>query len=90
MVKADVDLGRELMIVDGDLHADMERVLLEDGAHQEDLWGINLYLLEDDWDKVIEFDSMINIRPRQGNRSRYVEDPKIREEIIKVVKKWLT
>jgi len=89
MVKADVDLGRGLLIIDADLHADMERALLEDGAHQEDLWGINIYPGEDTWDDIVEFDSMINIRPRQGNRSRFVEDATTREKILEVVKKWL-
>jgi len=89
MVKADVDLGRELLIIDADLHADMERALLEDGARQEDLWGINIYPDEESWDDIVEFDSMINIRPRQANRSRFVEDSGTRTKILEVVKKWL-
>lgn len=89
MVKADVDLGRNLMIVDAGLHADMEKVLLDDGSKQEDLWGINLYLTAEDDEELIEYDSMINIRPRQGNRSRTVQDPQIREQIAKVVHQWL-
>ena len=37
----------------------------------------------------IEFDSLINIRPRQGNRSRDVEDEAIREQIRQVVDKFM-
>ncbi len=80
MVKAVVDVAQGIMAVGGDLHADEEVVLLEAGARQHDLWGINLYpdLPSDDW---IEFDSMINLRPSQGNRSRGVDDPTVRERI---------
>ena len=72
------------MAVGGDLHADDEAMLLADGSRQRDLWGINLYPGESgsDW---IEFDSMINLRPRQGNRSRGVDDEQIRARIREVV-----
>ena len=69
LVKAVVDLKRGIMLVDAELQADQEAELLTEGSAQSDLWGINLYpdLPEADW---IEFDSMINVRPAQGNRSR--------------------
>jgi hypothetical protein len=84
MVKAVVDIERKMMAVDADLHSDEEAALLESGSRQEDLWGINLYpaLAEMDW---IEFDSMINLRPGQGNRTRGVDDPDIRSKIAAVV-----
>jgi hypothetical protein len=84
LVKAVVDVRREVIAVDADLHSDEEALLLEHGSAQSDLWGINLYpeLPADDW---IEFDSMINIRPSQGNRSRGVDDPKIRARIVSIV-----
>ena len=86
MVKAVVDIEREIMAIGGDLHADEEALLLEQESKQEDLWGINLYP-EKTGDDRIEFDSMINIRPSQGNRSRGVENPAIREKIREIVKK---
>jgi hypothetical protein len=84
LVKAVVDVERGIMAVGGELHADEEALLLERGSKQRDLWGINLYpdLSEDE---RIEFDSMINIRPTQGNRSRGVDDPQAREVIRLVV-----
>ncbi len=84
MVKAVVDVDRGLMAVDAELHADEEKELLEDGSKQESLWGINLYpeVEGPDW---IEFDSMINLRPWQDNRSRGVDDPELRQRIIAVV-----
>ena len=86
MVKGVVDVERELLALDADLHADLEALLLEDGSAQKDLWGINLYPDEDE--DFIEFDSLINIRPMAGNRSRGVEDPDIQERIVEVVEKW--
>lgn len=84
MVKGVVDVRREIVALGGELHSDEEAALLDDGSSQEDLWGINLYPEErgEDW---IEFDSMINVRPSQGNRSRGVEDPEIRETIRQIV-----
>lgn len=84
MVKAVVDLGRGIVMLDAEMHADEEAELLAGGSRQQDLWGINLYpdLPAEDW---IEFDSMINIRPAHGNRSRGVEDATIRAKIVALV-----
>ena len=78
-VKAVVDVERGLMAIGGDLHADEESTLLDAGSDQRNLWGINLYpdLPPDQW---VEFDSMINVRPSESNRSREVENPLIREK----------
>ena len=74
MVKGVLDLARGILLLDADMHADQGAELLADGSRQADLWGINLYpdLGEHDW---LEFDSMINLRPCFGNRSRGVDDP---------------
>lgn len=85
-VKGVVDVEKEILAVDAELHADLEALLLERGSKQENLWGINLYPEMDGAD-FVEFDSMINIRPRQNNRSRDVESPEIREQIVAVVNK---
>lgn len=85
LVKAVVDVRRDLMVVDADMHADEEAILLEQGSNQEDLWGINLYPDQFGTPDFIEFDSMVNIRPRQGNRSRSVDDPDTRAAIASIV-----
>ena len=77
-----------LIGLDAEMHADIERALLERGSSQDALWGINLWF-DETGDDFIEFDSMINVRPRQNNRSRDVEDEKTREKIKQVVKKWI-
>ena len=87
LVKAVVDIKAEIIALDAELHADLETLLLENGSKQEDLWGINIYPTEEFEEKIIEFDSMINIRPSQNNRSRDVENPEVREKIREIVKK---
>ncbi len=85
MVKAVIDVKKQTMIVDAALHADEESYLLVHGSKQDDLWGINLYpdLFEKEF---IEFDSMINVRPRLNNFTRSIEDEKLRKKIIQLVK----
>lgn len=85
LVKAVVDINREILAVDAELHSDLEALLLEDGSKQKSLWGINLYP-EIEGDDFIEFDSMINMRPSQGNRSRGIENEEIRKKIIAIVR----
>jgi len=84
MVKAVVDVAREIMALGGELHSDEEALLLDDGSSQGNLWGINLYPSADeaDW---IEYDSMINVRPSQGNRTRGVENAGLRAKIRRIV-----
>ncbi|MBN1308389.1 MAG: hypothetical protein JXA18_10760 [Chitinispirillaceae bacterium] len=90
IVKAVVDIGRAVIAVNAELHADEESLLLEDGSRQQDLWGINLYPeFYGNNDNFIEFDSMINLRPSQNNRSRGVDDPAIRQKIIEIVREWI-
>jgi hypothetical protein len=84
MVKASVDIGRGLIAIGGELHSDEEALLLDDGARQADVWGINIYP-DEPGDAWIEFDSMINVRPARGNRSRSVDDPAIQQKIRRVV-----
>lgn len=84
MIKGVVDLERGILVLDADLHADQEASLLADGSNQTNLWGINLYpdVVGDDW---LEFDSMINLRPSFGNRSRGVDDPGTRAAIAALI-----
>lgn len=88
MVKAVVDVDRRKIAVDAELHADLEALLLENGSEQNHLWGINLYPEMDD-ENFIEYDSLINIRPAQDNRSRDVEDANIRKIISDIVEEWI-
>lgn len=89
LVKAVVDIEKELIVVDAELHSDQESFLLSQGSKQENLWGINIYpKLEED--RRIEFDSMINLRPTQNNYSRSVEDFDIQKKIVHIVNSKIT
>ena len=86
MVKAVVDVENELVAVNAELHSDLEALLLEKGSKQKNLWGINIYpgIQGDEW---IEFDSMINMKPSQGNKSRGVDSEDLRRKILGIIKK---
>jgi hypothetical protein len=87
LVKVDVDIAKNLLIVDMGMHADGEAYLMENGSKQNDLWGINLHPADYGTDDFIEYDSMINIRPSQGNASKDVLDRETRQQIIALVQK---
>jgi len=87
LVKAVVDVGQGIMAIGGEMHADEEVALIEkEGSKREYTWGINLYP-EKAEDDLIEFDSVINLKPSSGNRSRGIDDPKIKEKIRNIIKK---
>ena len=86
MVKAVVDIEAELLAVDAELHADLEALFLQEGSLQANVWGINLYP-ELSGEEFVEFDSMINVRPSQNNKSRGVDSEAIRTQILKIVGK---
>ncbi len=91
LVKAVVDIDKVIMAVDAPLHADEEAELIKKGSNQEYLWGINLYP-DEKVKNFVEFDSIINLRPNQNNRSRGIDNPAIRKDVLRVVnrlvKKW--
>ena len=89
LLKAVVDVGQEIMAVGGEMHADGEVILMEqEDSKREHTWGINLYP-EKSGEELIEYDSIINIKPSYGNRSREVENPKIKEQIKMIVNKLI-
>jgi hypothetical protein len=83
-LKAVVDIDRGILVIDAEMHSDEEAFLLEHGSKQQHLWGINLYP-DAPAGELVEFDSMINIRPSQGNRSRGVDDAETRARILVIV-----
>jgi hypothetical protein len=87
LVKAVIDIEKNIMVVDADMHSDEEMYMLEElESEQKNLWGINLHPDKFGTPEFIEFDSMINLRPSWGNRTRSVDDPKIQEKIRQIVK----
>ena len=77
MIKIVVDIRRGVLAGGGEMHADCEGLLLEDGSEQDDLWGANWY----PEDQRIEFEALINIRPRLGNRSIVIQSEDVRRSV---------
>ena len=88
VIKAVVDVKKEIMAVGGELHADEEALLLQNGSRQENLWGMNIYPNNPEENRI-EFDSVINIRPSQNNKSRSVESLDIQRKIRDIVNRLI-
>jgi hypothetical protein len=90
MIKIVVDVKKEIIGADAELHADLEQILIEQGSRQEDLWGANIYPLEEKTSPdFLEYRAMINIRPAFGNRSMELTDLAIRDRIHEIVHRLL-
>jgi hypothetical protein len=90
LVKAVVDVEQGIMAIGGEMHADEEVVLMEqEGSKREYTWGINLYP-EKSGEALIEFDSIVNLKPSFGNRSRGIDNPEIKEKIRNIVEKLVS
>lgn len=83
MIKYVVDIEHRLAAVGGELHADAEQLLLARGSRQADLWGANYYPGKGP-DDCIEYTSLINIRPAQGNRTMLIADPSVQERVREI------
>lgn len=89
LVKAVVDVEQGIIAIGGELHSDEEVLLMDqEGSKREHTWGINMYP-EKSGEDFIQFDSMVNLKPSFGNRSRNVENPETREKIKAIVKKLI-
>jgi|SRR3989338_6622048 len=88
MVKVVVDVERSLMAAGGEMHADCEQVLLDNGSSQGNLWGANIYP-DSTGDDFIEYKSLINIRPKIGNRSMNIEDESTRFKVKSVITSFI-
>ncbi len=87
LVKAVVDIEKEIIAVDAEMHVDLEQLLIEkENCEPKNLWGINIWPNKDGA-QFIEFDSMINLKPGLGNRTRGVDSLEIREKIIEIINK---
>ena len=84
-IKLAVDIERQILAGGGTLHADCEAVLLEDGSQQADIWG-------SDWNPTsqqVTYEALINIRPRQNNRSMEILDLDIRKRVASITRRLL-
>ena len=85
MIKAVADISTGMFAIGGEFHADGEQILLQQGSQQINLWGFNIYP-DRPLDDMLEYDSLINIRPKDNNRTTEIQDPGIKEKIFKIVR----
>ena len=82
LIKLAIDVKRGVIAGGGEWHADCEKVLIENGSQQEDIWGADWLPLENE----VRFEAMINIRPRQNNRTMVIQDADLRARVEKIVR----
>lgn len=75
-IKTVIDIEKNVCSAGADRHFESEKILLEQGSHQSDVWGGGIDLEA----KVIDYNSFINIRPSDHNPDRYIQDPKIQKK----------
>ena len=84
MIKGVADIERKIVALGGEWHMDANEILIKDGSKQENLWGFNFYLNKPT-EEMLEYNSLINIRPRQGNKSMEIESEEIKSKIFEIV-----
>ena len=89
MIKGVVDIEREILAMGGEYHIDANTVLIENGSRQQDVWGFNWYF-DRASDESVEYVSLINIRPAQGNRAMEVQDASLRDTMKTIILKYLS
>lgn len=88
MIKFVVDIEKKIIALGGEMHADAEQILLKDGSEQKNLWGGNIYP-DKERDEKIKYESLINIRPSQNNRSLEIKDGRLKESIKNIVERLI-
>ena len=89
MVKGVVDIEREIIAIGGEYHMDANIILIENGSEQQNIWGFNWYF-DKNGDERIEYISLINIRPKQGNMTMEVRDVFLRDKMKTIILKYLS
>lgn len=84
-IKIVVDIEREILAGGGERHYKCEQELLKDGSRQRDLWGAD----SSPYTQEIVFESIINIRPSENNRSMEIQSPLIRERVTQITQRLL-
>lgn len=81
-IKTVIDIKKKTCSAGCDRHFDSEKILLDLGSKQENIWGGGIDLET----KIIDYNSMINIRPQQGNMSNEIQDITKRQKFEKLTK----
>ena len=88
MIKGVVDIEKEILSMGGEYHMDANNILIENGSIQKNVWGFNWYFEKSNDDRI-EYISLINIRPMQGNKTMEVQDIALRDKMKSIILKYL-
>ena len=88
MIKGTVDIVENKVAIGGDYHLETYELLIKDGSNHANIWGFNIRFDEGGKD-LLEFDSLVNIKPALGNKSRSVENPEIIKKATEIINSWI-
>lgn len=88
MIKGTVDIIENKVALGGDYHIETFALLDRDGSKHANIWGFNIRF-DEDTAEILEFDSLVNIKPAFGNKSRSVENPEVIEKATKIIHGWI-
>lgn len=81
-IKTVIDVKKKICSAGCDRHFESEKILLDKGSKQKDLWGGGIDINT----QVIDCNAFINIRPQQGNTSNEIQDSAVRKEFERLTK----
>ena len=88
MIKGTVDIAQNKVALGGDYHIESGELLTKHGSKPEDVWGFNIRF-EEDSNGTLEFDSMVNIKPVLGNKSRSILDEEVSKKAESIIRSWI-
>jgi hypothetical protein len=88
MIKGTVDIEHNKVAIGGDYHLESCELLIEQGSNHSNVWGFNIRF-EENPKGVLEFDSLVNIKPNLGNKSRSIENPEIIKKATEIIHSWI-
>ena len=86
MIKGVVDIEKEIIAFGGEYHSDANKIIIENGSQQGNVWGFNVYF-DKPRDSWIEYTSLINIRPQAGNTEKEIQDGNLRDKMRTLINK---
>ena len=81
-IKTVIDIEKKICSAGADRHFESEKVLLDEGCSQSNLWGGGI----DIETKLIDCNSFINVRPLEKNTSNEIQDPDLRKKFEDLTK----
>ena len=88
LIKGTVDIANNKVAIGGDYHLESCELLVKQGSNHNDIWGFNIRF-DENQNEVLEFDSLVNIKPAVANKSRSVENPEITKKATAIIKSWI-